>query len=65
MERRFRIRLGELLDDTKIPDGLTRGLMPLGIVSATFCPSIAWGRTKAQCPAICFGSAVRPGWQGR
>ena len=28
MERRFRIRLGELLEDTKIPDGLTRGLMP-------------------------------------
>ena len=28
MERRFRIRLGELLEDTEIPDGLTRGLMP-------------------------------------
>lgn len=28
MERRFRVRLGELLDDAVVPDSLVRGLMP-------------------------------------
>src|SRR5688500_12967635 len=28
MERRFRVRLGELLDDAEVPPGLLRGALP-------------------------------------
>ncbi len=65
MERRFRIRLDELLEDAEVPDGLRGVDAALGIVSATVSPSIACGRTKAQCPAIRFGTDVGPGQQGR
>src|ERR1700687_2204685 len=51
MERRFRVRLDELLDDAEVPNGLLRGLMPrLESFLRPFVAALqkAEQRTKAQ-----------------
>jgi SRSO17 transposase len=47
MERRFRVRLGELLDDAEVPPGLMRGVLPrLGAFLRPFVD--AWNSSQQQ-----------------
>ena len=66
MERRFRVRLDELLDDAEVPPGLLRGVLPrLEAFLQPFVDVLAIARATDQRPALRPGAALRPGQQGR
>jgi hypothetical protein len=53
MERRYRVRLGELLEDAKVAHGLLRGVIPrLGAFLRPFAEALRWPEQRANARRI-------------